>query len=141
MRAYNFCGESTPTSFTKIKQKVNRNNTDYCKKDGDYREYGSFETRQGQRTDLTDYIDWVRELDEVPTEATIAPKFPSIWFKYLSMVQRYITLVQGRPRITYDAPRDGWQEALGEIVNGPANPRDIFFYVDIVGGSREELDD
>jgi hypothetical protein len=68
--------------------------SDYCKKDGDFEEFGSFHrvrSNQGRRTDLDDIRTKIQEGAE---EKEIADEFFSKWVVYRRSFDRYRSLLQ-----------------------------------------------
>jgi len=111
---------------------------DYCKKDGDYVEYGHPPVNQGQRSDLQAALDWgesfLRDNNRAPSERDIALAFPGIYLRY----PRFTRLFELRAPVAPFAERDGqpneWQLELEGILDGEADDRSILFYVDEDGG-------
>jgi hypothetical protein len=106
----------------------------YCKKDGDFYEYGIL-TYQGKRTDLDEFAEWVKALITPPSEIDIATAFPSLWVRYRKGMLSLIGKMGPRPEIMGGEYRP-WQQALDNELAMPAeNDRTIIFYVDPAGNS------
>lgn len=109
---------------------------DYCKKDGNFIEYGVFPERQGRRTDLENAIDWadgyIVENGTAPTSPDVAVAQPVIYIRY-PRFQRALQFRAPSPQFQLGTP-SAWQQVLEEHLNGPADDRQVLFYVDEEGG-------
>lgn len=106
--------------------------SDYCKKERNFTEFGSIPTRRTAPS-ITDFCDWVRALNDFPTERQIANQFPNLWIRYNT---RLVDLaVQIRPRVQLE---EGallpWQQELFERLLEQPDDRTITFVVDQAGG-------
>lgn len=109
--------------------------SDYCKKDGDYMEFGTLPTGQGKRSDWDDFKEWVSQLGRVPTDLEIAGEFPSLFARYHSACQVIAQSALPRPRLVDADPtlRD-WQSNLRDTLIEPCeDDRQILFYIDSEG--------
>lgn len=116
---------------------TNEQARDYCKKDGDFEEFGTFvEQRQGHRSDLDELLAWADEFTETngrpPTSPDIAKHQPRAYLKY----PRFRALCAHRaPRrkLEFGEP-NAWQQHLADALNGDADDRSIAWVIDKEGG-------
>lgn len=106
----------------------------YCKKDGDFYEFGDLETDQGKRTDWETFREWVKSQDSTPSLKEVGEIFPSLLGRYERAVCRFIELYGPRPSLV-DGPLRPWQGNLDTLVSQPPDDRSIIFVVDPVGAS------
>lgn len=115
--------------------------SEYCKKGGNYEEFGDLPPDQGKRTDWEEYIEWVVDLGVMPSKWQIMRFNPTLWARYsvrcLEIAEAHLPSVD----ITgEEAPRLGWQQTMaGKIENigagNPARKRIVYFVVDPVGNA------
>lgn len=141
---------TTPFRFTRAKEaigltahvEVTRGTTDqaatYCKKDGDYEEYGEIASNQGKRTDWERYREYVVELGRVPTERELcASPFLGLYARYNKKLFLIARSLLPPPNLVDPAatPRFGWQTQAAAIIDGDYSERRINFVVDPDGNS------
>lgn len=111
--------------------------SNYCKKDGDYAEYGQLPPSQrGRRTDLESLVQWVDDFTTSNGRAPISPDFalnqPSAYIRYPRATR--MAAHRAPPRqLQLGEPRE-WQTELEETLLGEADDRTVHFYVDEAGG-------
>lgn len=108
--------------------------SDYCKKGGDYFEFGNFPTRATPKTGITEFCNWLKTLTSFPSEREIANAFPNLWIRYQSkLVDLAVHIV---PRIVLEnGELREWQSNLEESLSLEPDDRSILFYIDQDGGT------
>lgn len=106
----------------------------YCKKDGDFDEYGVPPKAPGNGSSFEALRDWVRSQDVAPTEEDVWEVFPTLAGRYPGAVSRCISIFGKRPDLV-DGPLRLWQRRVDSIVSGEPDDRRIVFVVDPDGNS------
>lgn len=112
--------------------KFPENAATYCKKEGDFYEFGELVLRQGKRSDMDMFKDDVKSkgmsIKQLREEhSVLIAKYPQFCMQY---VQDNNDVLDVEPHVLY-----GWQESLFQELKLPADPRKIIFCVDLVGNS------
>lgn len=108
--------------------------SDYCKKDGNYEEFGQIPDCQGKRSDIDRFKEWLTELERRPTERDVADGFPSLYVRYRSSLMRMVELLSPKPRLIIDGQLRPWQLQLMDELRGEPHERRVRFVVDPAGG-------
>lgn len=94
--------------------------SDYCKKDGDYVEFGSLpESSQGKRTDWERFRTYVESANTSElTDRLLFERFPGLYARYRDHIHEFIRLIRPEPILVADgdAPRPGWQRDLYDTI-------------------------
>lgn len=106
---------------------------DYCKKEGDYNEYGDLPGNQGKRNDFEKFKDWVEACDSIPSEYDVASNFPSLYGRYRANAMHMVRLLAKQPAIVSGQFRQ-WQHTLRQRLDAEPDDRSIEFIVDELGG-------
>jgi len=108
----------------------------YCKKDGDFDEYGTLPERQGNRSDLDEVLAWVDEFTTTngrpPASPDIAKHHPRAYLKY-PRLQALASHRAPQRRLEFGEPNE-WQREFLATLEEPVDDRTIHFYVDTEGG-------
>nr|WPR18740.1 MAG: replication polyprotein [Skomarfal virus 54] len=108
----------------------------YCRKDGNFVEFGDAPRKPRSAVpSVTDFCDWVRGLDIMPSQHEIANKFPGLFIRYgpSKMVELATHIMP--PVILQDGELKPWQFDLeAELLEEP-DDRTVVFYVDKEGGA------
>lgn len=108
---------------------------EYCKKDGDYEEFGETPVQQGKRTDIERFTDWVKAQPRKPATHAIIRDFPGLWVRYSKRLEDIVSALWVSPRLTDGSPRDGWQRDLVDRVGNEPDDRSIDFVVNPDGNA------
>lgn len=102
----------------------------YCKKDGDFDEYGELPGgTQGRRTDFEELRDWIKAQDPAPSLRDVGENFPHLLGRYPGAVRQFIDLYGKRPTLV-GGPVRNWQQRLINVINGDPDDRHVIFVVD-----------
>lgn len=108
---------------------------DYCKKENDFTEIGSFPGAAGKRSDIEEIIAWgdefIQENKRGPTSPEFAKAQPKAYTRYPRMV-RLFSHRAPEPTLREGEPRE-WQRDLEAELLGEADDRSVIFYVDPEG--------
>lgn len=109
---------------------------EYCKKDGDYDEYGTPPQPRGQTNVLQELYTWaddfIRDNNRPPSSPEIARNHPTAYIRY-PRITRCLFHRAPPPKLREGEPRT-WQRELAAELNEPADDRSVLFYVDAAGG-------
>lgn len=109
----------------------------YCKKDGNFEEFGAFRNEAGKRTDWDRYREYVEDLGRVPTSREIIQHNASLYARYS---KRCFEIANAfLPAVSFtgdDNPRFGWQTQVAGLISSDVHhSRNIHFVVDPQGNS------
>jgi len=112
--------------------------SEYCKKDGNFEEFGRLPNEQGRRTDLDEFFEWgadfIRENGRAPSSPECAKLKPKCYTKYPRACKALFHQAPPISREENPQPRE-WQSELEQELDDPADDRSILFYVDPDGNS------
>lgn len=107
----------------------------YCRKDGDYREFGSAPTGgQGTRNDINEFVAFIQGCETRPTMRECIQAYPSLYVRAGNRMEALIDAFTPAPQLQLGDYRVGWQTFLHSEINEDAHPRKIRFVVDPEGG-------
>lgn len=109
---------------------------EYCKKEGDYEEFGVFpdDLGQGRRTDIERFVEWIRTLDRYPDQRTICREWPHVFARFHATLPSIIT-ANLPERAAVEGELRAWQSDLITVLDGEPNDREVIFVVDPDGGA------
>lgn len=132
---FNAIRRNLPGAHIERARSTSQVNADYCKKDGDFREFGVFPGNAGQRNDLLAVREWgeqfIAEHGRAPSRRECFRDQWSATHKYPHLVEGFEALAP-HPVIQEGELRD-WQAELEEELLKEADDRTVTFYVDDEG--------
>ena len=103
----------------------------YCKKEGDFDEFGSFPTsHQGRRSDWQAFREYILNEPSRPTDAMLFERFPGLFARYRDRIHEFVGLIRGPMELEVGEPRPGWQQDLWGVLREEPDRRQIHFVVD-----------
>lgn len=109
--------------------------SEYCKKDGDFTEWGSFPGDQGRRSDLEGLVAWIdefhRDNGRAAAPADIARHQPSAFLRFRNLAE-LASLRAEASQFQLGQPQP-WQAELAAALDGEPDDRKIKFVVDFEG--------
>jgi len=131
----NVSGKLGGRAHVEVARGTSQQASDYCKKDGEFVEYGELPTKSGQRNDWVEFQEWVTSLGRLPSQRELASTFPSLYARYSKRCYEIANAVLPSPNLTSSSPREGWQDDLIQGFDEEASSREISFIVDPQGNS------
>lgn len=123
----------SPRAHYEIARGTSLEASNYCRKDGDFDEYGQLVAGQGKRNDWEDLRTFVVGRGAVPSNRDLASNFPGLFSRSAKLREICASFLPA-PTLVDGDPRDGWQASICERVVDPCDDsRKIYFYVDFVG--------
>lgn len=114
--------------------------SDYCKKDGNFNEYGTCPAGAAKKQGKWDQlVTWIEELNEAeeppPSETDLYRRFPGLMGPQRRGVLALVASLSRSPPREIGCPRDGWQRDLVGDLDTEPDDRSITFVVDPLGNN------
>ena len=114
--------------------------SDYCKKDGDFKEFGTFPGANKRNCQWKELLEWIKECDTPITESDVSERFPSLFGRYHKGVMSMVRLHGPKYKIPTDGIElRGWQHQLEQRLQLDPDDRTIEFIVDPLGASGKSF--
>jgi Putative viral replication protein len=113
----------------------------YCKKEGDYEEFGTAPVGSGKRTDLIEFIDWLQSLENRPSLREIIIAFPALYNRSGTRLWDFVDAHVPRTALVpvENVVLREWQQDLVSDLGDGVDDRTISFYVDPVGNTGKSF--
>ena len=106
----------------------------YCKKDGEFYEFGTAPQGRNGTTQFDLFQVWLLDHDTVPSQREIARAFPLLWLRYELRLRKLANHLQPPPTLEEEIVFRPWQVTLKQELLSDADDRTVAFYVDPEGG-------
>lgn len=137
-RRMSFLRNRVPRGHFEVARGTDQQASDYCKKDGDFEEFGTMPvSQQGRRTDLERIVDWIdeftRDNGRAPGSPELAKYQPAAYIRYYHRLTALAAHRAPRRQLEFGDPLE-WQQQQSDRLTDPADDRTVDFIIDPEGG-------